>query len=66
MEVKLVVTHSIRDVEPGEAASWGQARTPVEGLGHQPTQKTFDPKFILSTRNAGIGDGEETEEMAKQ
>ena len=44
--VTLAVTHSIGDMEPGEAASCGQAGTPVEGQGHQPIHKTFDPKLI--------------------
>jgi hypothetical protein len=25
----------------------------VEGWGHQPTYNTFDPKLVLSKRNAG-------------
>lgn len=29
----------------------------IKSTGHQPTHKTVDPKFILSTRNAGTGDG---------
>jgi hypothetical protein len=28
--------------------------------------QNFDPKFVLSTRNAGTGDGAEIEEMANQ
>jgi hypothetical protein len=30
------------------------------------TNKSFDPKFILSTRKAGIRDGTESEGMANQ
>ena len=36
-------------------------RNPWGLIGHQPTHKTFHPKFILSTGNAGMGDGVETE-----
>lgn len=35
------------DMEPEEA------EPPVEGWEHQPTHKTFEPKFILPKRNAG-------------
>jgi hypothetical protein len=62
----LTVTHSIRDMEPGKAVFCGQTETPVEQQRHQPTHKTFDPKFILSTRSAGIGDEADTERMSKQ
>ena len=63
--VTLAVTHYIGDVEPEETTSC-QAGAPVEQWRHQPTHKTFNPKFILSTRNAGMGDGAETEGMANQ
>ena len=46
MGVTLAVTHSIGDMEPEEASSCNHAGTPVEQKGHQPTQKTFDPKFL--------------------
>jgi hypothetical protein len=32
---------------------------PVKGWGHQLTYETFDPKLILSKRNAGGGGGME-------
>jgi hypothetical protein len=60
MGLFLAVIHSIGDTEPGNAASCSQAGTPVEQQGHQCIHKTFDPKLILSTRNAGIGDEAET------
>ena len=41
------------DVEPEETTSSSQTGHPVEGWGHQPTYKTFDPKLVLSKRNAG-------------
>jgi hypothetical protein len=58
------MTHSIEDMEPEEATSCIQAGTLVEPQRHQPTHKTFNPKFILSTRNLGIGEGAETEGTA--
>ena len=63
--VTLAVTH-IWDMEPEEVTSSSQAGTPVEQWRHQPTHKTFNPKFILSTRNAGMGDGAEIEGKANQ
>ena len=66
MGVTLAVTHSIGDMEHEEAISCCQAGTPVERQRHQLTHKTFDPKFIPSTRNAGTGDGAETEGIANQ
>jgi len=48
------------DMEPDEFTSCSQAETLVEGQRHQPTHKTFNPKSILSTRNAGMGNGAET------
>ena len=66
MGVTLAVTHSIGDMEPEEATSFSQAATPVERQRHQPTHKTFNPKFILSTRNADTGEGTETGGMANQ
>ena len=62
----LAETHSSGDTEHKETSSYSQAGTPVEQQGHQPTHKTFHPKFILSTRNAGAEDGEETEGKANQ
>ena len=66
IEVILPETHSSRDMDPEEITFCVLAGTPVERWGHQPTQNTFDPNFILSTRNSGIGDGAENEGMAKQ
>ena len=66
MGVTLALTHYIGDMEPKMAISFSQAGTPVEQQRHQPTHKTFIPKFILSTRNAGRKDGVETEGMDKQ
>ena len=57
MEVTITVPHYIGDIEPEEATSCSQAGTPAEPEGHQLTNKTFDPKFILFTRNAEVGDG---------
>jgi len=51
----LAETHSTGDVEPEEVTSCSQAWTPVEQFTHQPTHTTFNPKSILSTRNAGMG-----------
>ena len=33
------------------AASYGQAGFTTEGLGQQPTHKTFDPKCVVPTRS---------------
>lgn len=35
------------------AASYGQAGFTTEGLGQQPTHKTFDPNCVLPARCAG-------------
>jgi hypothetical protein len=45
-------------MEPREAA---RQEIGVKGTPTHP--QTFNPKFILSTRNVGIGDEAETEEM---
>ena len=66
MGLTLAVTHYIGDLEPEENTFCIQAGTPVEQERHQPTHKHFDPKFILSIRNAGTGDGAETEGMTNQ
>lgn len=66
MRVSLAVTHSIGDMEPGGAISCSQTGTPVKQWEHQPTHKNIDPKFILTKRNEGMGDGTETEEMPNQ
>lgn len=44
--VILAVTQSTGDMEPEEVTSWSQAGIPMEQQGHQPTHKTFNPKFI--------------------
>jgi hypothetical protein len=62
----LAVTNYIEDIKPKEATSCSQAGTSMEQKRHQLTHKTFNPKFILSIRNAGSGDGAETEKMANQ
>jgi hypothetical protein len=36
------------------ATSFSQAELPEEGGGHQSTQNTFNPKFVLLIRCAGI------------
>jgi hypothetical protein len=66
MGMILVETHGSGNMESEETTSCSQAGTPAEPLGHQPTHKTFGPKFILSTRNSGTGDGTVTEGMASQ
>jgi hypothetical protein len=53
----LTVTHSIGTIEPEEATTYSQTRTPIEQYGHQTIYKTLNPKFILYTRNTGTGDG---------
>jgi len=60
------VTHHTGDMKPEEATSYRQAGISVPQQRHQPTHTTFNPKFILSTRNAGREDGAETGGMANQ
>jgi hypothetical protein len=62
MGVTLAMTHSSGDAETEEATSCSKAGTPVELSGHKPTHKTIDPKFILSTRNAGTGNEQRQKE----
>ena len=50
------------DMALEETTSSSQTGPPVEGWGHQPTYKTFDPKLVLSKRNA-VG---ETEQRLKE
>lgn len=57
MGVTLAVTQSTGDMEPDEATSCSQAGTSVERWEHQPAHTTSNPKFILSTRHTGKGDG---------
>jgi hypothetical protein len=40
------------DAEPELAILCNQASLPVVGLWYQPSHKTFDPQFVLSTRCA--------------
>ena len=42
------------DMETEMVISYSQARLPGERGGHQPTHKTFNPKFVLPTRYTGI------------
>lgn len=42
------------DEEPEEATFCSESGPPVKRQEHQPINKTFDPKFILSLRNAGM------------
>jgi hypothetical protein len=49
------VIHNIGDMKSESATSCSQPGAPVEKYRHQPTHKTFKPKFSLSTRNAGTG-----------
>jgi hypothetical protein len=41
------------EMEPEETSSSKQTRPPVEGWGHQPIFKIFDPKLNLFKRNSG-------------
>ena len=66
MRVTLAETHSNGDMESEEATTCNQAGTPEDQQGLQPTHQTFDLQFVLPTRNAGTGDGAETEGVAKQ
>jgi hypothetical protein len=38
----------------------------MEGWGHQPTYKSFDPELFLSKRKGGTKNGVETKVMADQ
>jgi hypothetical protein len=53
MEVTLAEILNIWDMEPEETTSSSQIGSTVEGWRHQPTYKTFEPKLVLSKRNAG-------------
>jgi hypothetical protein len=66
MGMILSMSQSIRKIEPEKVAPFSQAVTQVERYRHQPTHKTFNPKFILSTRNASSWDGAETEGIVSQ
>jgi hypothetical protein len=66
MLVTLAVTHYIEDMEPEEVSSCNQTEIPLQLSRHKPIHKTFNPRFIQSTRNAGLGDKENTEAMANK
>lgn len=44
---------TVGDIET-EVATFSQEGLPVEGGGCQPTHKTFNPKFVLPARYAGM------------
>lgn len=64
MVVTVAETHSSVDMEPEKSHILYQEVTPVERC--QCTHKTLDPKFILPTSNAGMGNRAKAGEMAKQ
>lgn len=66
MGVTLAVPHSIGDMEHEGATPCSLGGTLVERWRNQPIQKTFNPKFILSAKNVGTGDGAVTERLAKE
>jgi hypothetical protein len=53
MQVTLAEMPNSKNMEPEETTSSSQTGLPVEGWGYQSTYKTFDPKLLLSKRNAG-------------
>jgi hypothetical protein len=53
----LAETHSNVDIEPEAATFCSRAGTPLGRQRHQNTKITFEPKFILSTRNTGTDRG---------
>jgi hypothetical protein len=44
----------MEDLEPETVSFCNQERLPKEGLGHQPSHKTFNQQFVLPTRYAGV------------
>jgi hypothetical protein len=42
------------DTEPELTIFRNQATLPMEKLGQEPKQKTFDPQFVLPIRCAGV------------
>jgi hypothetical protein len=42
------------DMETEVVTSCSKAGLSVEGGGYQPSHKTFNPKFVITTRSAGI------------
>ena len=53
MGVTLAMAYNTGDIEPLVASQ----DTKWSNRDNQLTHKTFNPKFILSTRNIGMGDG---------
>ena len=45
---------AMEETELEPAVSCNQASPPVEGLGHQPSHKTFDLQFALPTGCTGV------------
>ena len=55
------------DIEPeADSISKDQGSFPIEKLGHQHSNKTFDPQFVLSTSCVGVKDEAELERRANQ
>jgi hypothetical protein len=54
VRVTLATTPSNGDLGPEQALSRNQATLPVEGLGQQPSHKTFKVQYVLPTRCAGV------------
>lgn len=54
------------NMEPKMLISYNQKSLLVEGLGHQPRPKTYDPQFVLPTVYAGGKDRSEIEGLANQ
>ena len=65
MWMTLAEMNSSGDMEPEGPTSCSQAGPPVRDKDTNPPIKTFDPKFVLSKRNAGTK-MKQTEEMAHQ
>ena len=56
----------MREIELEMASFCNQARLLMEGLGQQPSHKTFDLQFVLPTRCAGVKLEQKWKEMANQ
>lgn len=54
MRVAPAKTLVMGDMESTPAISSNQARLPVEGLGDQPSHKTFELQFVLPAGCAGV------------
>lgn len=50
------------NVEPEATISCNMKKLPMEGWGHQPSHKIFDPQFVLFTQCEGGIDGAEIKE----